>query len=71
MNRWLVDLEGEAVAEEGTGTSYAFLKVLRTVGEAVAPPARESDRPVDELPKDRGSEDVWRVSFGLETEGRR
>lgn len=40
------------------------MKVLRTVGEAVAPPASESESPVDEVPKVRGNEVVCRVSFG-------
>jgi hypothetical protein len=34
------------------------------VGEAVEPAASDSDRPVDELPKVTGSDEVWRVSFG-------
>lgn len=36
--------------------------MLDTVGEAVA---SERDRPVVERPNVRGSDEVWRVSFGL------
>jgi hypothetical protein len=43
---------------------------LRTVGDAVGPVARESERPVDEVLKDMGSDEVWRVSFGRESAGR-
>lgn len=39
------------------------MKVLRTVGDAV-PAARERDSPVEDVPKVRGREEVWRVSFG-------
>jgi hypothetical protein len=56
--RLFEDLDGEAVAEDGYATSYAFLKVLRTVGDAVGPAASDSDNPVDELPKVIGSEEV-------------
>ena len=58
--------EGEAVAEEGVEASYAFLKVLRTVGEAPAAPASGKERPVVELPNVRGRAVVWRVSLGRE-----
>jgi hypothetical protein len=37
---------------------------LRTVGDTPDPGAKEKERPVEELPKVRGREDVWRVSFG-------
>lgn len=40
--------------------------MLRTVGDVPVPAARDSDRPVDEWPKVRGREVVWRVSFGRE-----
>lgn len=42
------------------------MKVLRTVGEAVALAEKERERPVVEEPKVRGSEVVWRVSLGRE-----
>lgn len=49
--RWLdAVFDGELVAEEGDVTSYAFLKVLRTVGDAPGPAANERDKPVVELP---------------------
>ncbi len=35
----------------------------------MAPVARESDKPVVERPNVTGSEEVWRVSFGLESVG--
>lgn len=69
LNRWVEDvdiLEGEVVVEDGDVTSYAFLKVLRTVGDAPAPAVKERERPVVELPKVRGRDVVWRVSFGRE-----
>lgn len=62
VNFWLEDLVGEAVEDdgvvgmaEGGHGSYAFLKVLLTVGEAAA---SERERPVVERPKVLGSEVV-------------
>ena len=40
--------------------------MLRTVGDAVGPAAKDSERPVVELPKVRGRDVVCRVSLGLE-----
>lgn len=37
----------------------------------MAPVARDSDKPVVERPNVTGSEEVWRVSFGLESVGGR
>lgn len=61
-NFWLEDLVGEAVEDDGVAGmaeggqgSYAFLKVLLTVGEAAA---SERERPVVERPKVLGSEVV-------------
>lgn len=56
-------LEGDVVVD-GEVTSYAFLKVFRTVGDAVELALNERERPVVEEPKVRGSEVVWRVSLG-------
>lgn len=39
--------------------------MFRTVGDAVGPAAKDSERPVVELPKVRGREVVCRVSLGL------
>ena len=64
VNFWLEDLVGEAVEDDGVVAvgmaegghgSYAFLKVLLTVGEAAA---SERERPVVERPKVLGSEVV-------------
>ena len=63
-NFWLEDLVGEAVEDDGVVAvgmadgghgSYAFLKVLLTVGDAAA---SERERPVDERPKVLGREEV-------------
>lgn len=57
---------GEDGRAEGRGTSKAFLKVLRTVGEAVGSVAQGRERAVFDFPQVLGTEAVWRVSFGRE-----
>lgn len=53
--------EGESIVDKGRVASYALLKVLRTVGEAVA---QVLASPVVELPQAMGREAVCNESFG-------
>lgn len=68
MHGLLDVIEGDEGAE-GKATLYAFLKVLRTVGDAVGSDTKGSESAVFDFPKVLGTQAVCSVSFGLDVRG--